>query len=47
VEVDDDRYGLVASMDLNPQKARILLQLVLSNSKNTPAEVQKEFSSGL
>lgn len=47
VEVDDDRYGLVASMDLNPQKARILLQLVLSNSKNTPAEVQREFASGL
>jgi L-asparaginase len=27
VDVDDDTLGLVASDDLNPQKARILLRL--------------------
>ena len=29
VEVDDDKLGLVASDDLNPQKARVLLRLAL------------------
>ncbi|MCL2644873.1 MAG: type II asparaginase, partial [Betaproteobacteria bacterium] len=30
VEVDDNRYGFVAAGALNPQKARVLLQLVLT-----------------
>ncbi len=46
VEVDDDHYGLVASMDLNPQKARILLQLLLANGKTAAADIQKAFSAG-
>jgi L-asparaginase len=29
VEVDDNKLGLVASMGLNPQKARVLLRLAL------------------
>ena len=29
VEVDDDKLGFVASIDLNPQKARVLLRLAL------------------
>ena len=29
IEVDDDRLGFVAAQELNPQKARILLQLAL------------------
>jgi L-asparaginase len=29
VEVDDDKLGLIASEDLNPQKARVLLRLAL------------------
>jgi L-asparaginase len=27
VEVNDDRSGIVVSLDLNPQKARVLTQL--------------------
>lgn len=46
VEVDDDHYGLVVSMDLNPQKARILLQLLLANGKTLAADIQKAFSAG-
>jgi len=47
VEVDDDRYGFVASMDLNPQKARILLQLLLANAKNISEDIQPIFNAGL
>ena len=47
VEVDDDRYGFVASMDLNPQKTRILLQLLLANGKNTSEDIQPIFNAGL
>lgn len=46
VEVDDDHYGLVVSMDLNPQKARILLQLLLANGKTSAGEMQKAFNTG-
>ena len=35
VEVDDDKLGFIASDELNPQKARILLSLALLN-KRTP-----------
>ena len=43
VEVDDDKSGLVASMDLNPQKARVLLRLALLKSR-TNADLQRLFS---
>jgi L-asparaginase len=32
VELDDDALGLVASLDLNPQKARVLLRLALTKT---------------
>jgi L-asparaginase len=43
VELDDDKLGLVAAMDLNPQKARILLRLALLRSRSA-ADVQRLFS---
>jgi L-asparaginase len=42
VEVDDDKLGFVASMELSPQKARILLMLALMNT-NDPAKLQQFF----
>jgi len=42
VEVNDDDLGLVASDELNPQKARILLSLALLKPRNTQ-ELQKLF----
>jgi len=42
VEVDDDKLALVASDDLNPQKARVLLRLALLKPRSL-AEVQKLF----
>lgn len=33
-EVDDAQYQFVASQELNPQKARVLLQLALTKTKN-------------
>ena len=41
-EVDDDKNGFIASMDLNPQKARVLLRLALLKSR-TNAELQRLF----
>jgi L-asparaginase len=35
VEVDDDKLGFIASMELNPQKARILLMLGLMNTSES------------
>jgi L-asparaginase len=43
VEVDDDKLGLVASMDKNPQKARVLLRLALLKPRPV-ADVQRLFS---
>jgi L-asparaginase len=43
VEVDDDKAGFVASMDLNPQKSRVLLRLALLKPQ-TAGELQKLFS---
>ena len=40
VEVDDDKMGFIASDELNPQKARILLSLALL-TKHTPEQIQK------
>jgi L-asparaginase len=42
VEVNDDKMGFVASDELNPQKARILLMLALLKPRNT-AELQQLF----
>jgi L-asparaginase len=42
VEVDDDKLGFVASMEKNPQKARILLQLALTNTQDVK-EIQRMF----
>jgi L-asparaginase len=43
VEVDDDKAGFIASMDLNPQKARVLLRLALLQPRTT-ADLQRLFS---
>jgi len=42
VELDDDKLGLIASMDLNPQKARVLLRLALLKSRSA-ADIQRLF----
>ncbi len=42
VELNDDELGFVASDELNPQKARILLSLALLKTR-TPAQVQQLF----
>jgi L-asparaginase len=42
VEVDDDRLGLVASGELTPHKARVLLRLALLESRSL-ADIQRLF----
>ena len=42
VEMDDDRLGFIASDELNPQKARILLMLGLTRTRD-PAVLQEMF----
>ena len=42
VEVDDDKLGFIASMELSPQKARILLMLGLMRTQD-PKALQKLF----
>ena len=42
VEVDDDALGLVASLGLNPQKARVLLRLALTTTKDVK-QIQRTF----
>jgi len=42
VEIEDDKLGFIASDELNPQKARILLTLALLR-KHTPEEMQQMF----
>ncbi len=42
VEVDDDKLGLVASLDLNPQKSRVLLRLALTRTTDVK-QIQKYF----
>ncbi len=42
VEVDDEKLGFIAAMELNPQKARILLMLGLMNT-NDPKKLQEIF----
>ena len=44
VEVDDDKSGFVVSLgDLNPQKARLLTQLLIANGVTDSAKVQQAF----
>jgi L-asparaginase len=42
VEVDDDKLGLIASLGLNPQKARVLLRLALTRT-NDVKQIQRMF----
>ena len=42
VELDDDKLGFVAAMELNPPKARVLLQQALTKTKDVAA-IQKYF----
>lgn len=43
IEINDDKSGFVTSMDLNPQKSRILTQLLLANGINDPKKMQLAF----
>jgi len=43
-EINDDKMGFAASLDLNPQKARILLQLLISNEVTDIDKVQSEIA---
>ncbi len=45
VEVSDDKSGFVASYDLNPQKSRVLTQLLIGNGVTSPDKVQKAFNA--
>jgi L-asparaginase len=42
VEVDDDKLGFIAGMELSPQKARILLMLGLMKTSD-PKQLQEMF----
>ena len=42
VELDDDKMGFVASLDKNPQKARVLLRLALLKQRSL-ADIQRLF----
>ena len=42
VEVDDDKLGFIAGMELNPQKARVLLMLGLTKTSD-PKQLQQYF----
>lgn len=42
IETDDDRYGFVAADELNPQKARVLLMLALTRTRDA-AQLQQYF----
>lgn len=42
-EVNDDKLGFAASLDLNPQKARILTQLLITAGISDPKKVQEAF----
>jgi L-asparaginase len=44
VELDDDKLGFIASDELNPQKARILLSLALLNNRD-PQKLQALFTT--
>ncbi|QYM79054.1 type II asparaginase [Horticoccus luteus] len=42
IEIDDDRHGFIAADELNPQKARVLLMLALTRTRD-PRELQEIF----
>ena len=42
VEIDDDKMGTITAMELNPQKARVLLMLALMKT-SSPNEIQNKF----
>ena len=42
VELDDDKLGFVAAMDLNPPKARVLLRVALTQTSD-PKKIQGYF----
>jgi L-asparaginase len=44
VELDDDKLGFIASDELNPQKARILLSLALLSNRD-PKQLQALFTT--
>lgn len=44
VEIEDDKLGFIASNELNPQKARILLSLALLEP-HSPADIQKMYET--
>jgi L-asparaginase len=44
IEVDDDAAGFIAAGELNPQKARVLLQLGLTRTRE-PAALQRLFDT--
>jgi len=44
IEVDDDAHGFVVADELNPQKARVLLMLALTTTRD-PAAIQTMFFS--
>jgi L-asparaginase len=43
VEVNDDKLGFIVSLDLDPQKARVLCQLLITNGITSPHDIQKAF----
>ena len=43
VEVDDDKLGFAVALDLNPQKARVLCQLLIAGGVTSPSAVQAAF----
>lgn len=43
VEVDDDAHGFLAARSFNPQKARVLLQLLIASGVRDPAAMQAAF----
>jgi L-asparaginase len=44
IEVDDDKLGFVAAYELNPAKARVLLQLLLANGVTDPGAIQQAYA---
>jgi L-asparaginase len=44
IEVDDDKVGSVASMELNPAKARVLLKLALTQTSDVK-KIQEYFNT--
>lgn len=45
-EPEDDENGFVAARALNPQKARILLQLLIAKGVSEPSAIQRAFDGG-